>query len=96
MPFPLRLCSAGMDVEVRHLRAFLAVARSGSFTRASEHLLITQPALTRTIQQLEAILQVTLLERTSRHPGQLPGPPGSPVRRGAGGHVPGTLQARVV
>jgi DNA-binding transcriptional LysR family regulator len=56
-----------MDVEVRHLRAFLAVARSGSFTRASEHLLITQPALTRTIQQLEAILQVTLLERTSRH-----------------------------
>ena len=69
MPFPLRLCSAGMDVEVRHLRAFLAVARAGSFTRASGHLLITQPALTRTIQQLEAILQVTLLERTSRHVG---------------------------
>ena len=67
MPFPLRLCSAGMDVELRHLRAFVAVARSRSFTRASEHLLITQPALTRTIQQLEAVLQVTLLERSSRH-----------------------------
>ena len=56
-----------MDVELRHLRAFVAVARSRSFTRASGHLLITQPALTRTIQQLEAALQVTLLERTSRH-----------------------------
>lgn len=56
-----------MDVEVRHLRAFVAVARSSSFTRASEQLLITQPALTRTIQQLENALQVTLLDRTSRH-----------------------------
>ena len=55
-----------MDVEVRHLRAFAAVARSGSFTRASQQLLITQPALTRTIQQLENALQVTLLDRTSR------------------------------
>jgi DNA-binding transcriptional LysR family regulator len=56
-----------MDVELRHLRAFVAVARSGSFTRAAGRLLITQPALTRTIQQLEAALQVRLLERTSRH-----------------------------
>jgi DNA-binding transcriptional LysR family regulator len=56
-----------MDVELRHLRAFVAVARSQSFTRAAEQLLITQPALTRTIQQLENALQVTLLGRTSRH-----------------------------
>jgi DNA-binding transcriptional LysR family regulator len=56
-----------MDVELRHLRAFVAVARSSSFTRAAEQLLITQPALTRTIQQLESALQVTLLGRTSRH-----------------------------
>jgi DNA-binding transcriptional LysR family regulator len=56
-----------MDVELRHLRAFVAVARSGSFTRAAGQLLITQPALTRTIQQLESALQVRLLERTSRH-----------------------------
>lgn len=56
-----------MDVEVRHLRAFVAVARRGSFTRAAEQLLITQPALTRTIQQLETAPQVQLLERTSRH-----------------------------
>jgi DNA-binding transcriptional LysR family regulator len=55
-----------MDVELRHLRGFVAVARLASFTRASEQLLITQPALTRTIQQLEAALQVSLVERTSR------------------------------
>ncbi|HSY15485.1 MAG TPA: LysR family transcriptional regulator [Jatrophihabitantaceae bacterium] len=58
-----------MDVELRHLRAFVAVARSSSFTRAAEQLLITQPALTRTVQQLESALQVTLLDRTSRHVG---------------------------
>ncbi|WP_433556746.1 LysR family transcriptional regulator [Pseudonocardia xinjiangensis] len=55
-----------MDVELRHLRAFAAVARQRSFTRAAEQLLITQPALTRTVQQLEAALQVRLLDRTSR------------------------------
>jgi DNA-binding transcriptional LysR family regulator len=58
-----------MDVELRHLRAFVAVARSRSFTRAAEQLLITQPALSRTIQQLESALQVTLLDRSSRHVG---------------------------
>jgi DNA-binding transcriptional LysR family regulator len=67
MPAARRLCLADMDVEVRHLRAFVTVARLSSFTRAAEQLLITQPALTRTIQQLESALQVTLLDRTSRH-----------------------------
>ena len=56
-----------MDVELRHLRAFVAVGQQLSFTRAAEELLITQPALTRTVQQLEAALQVGLLERDSRH-----------------------------
>ena len=58
-----------MDVELRHLRAFVTVARSRSFTRAAEQLLITQPALSRTIRQLESALQVTLLDRSSRHVG---------------------------
>jgi DNA-binding transcriptional LysR family regulator len=58
-----------MDVELRHMRAFVAVAQSSSFTRAAELLLITQPALSRTIQQLETALQVTLLDRSSRHVG---------------------------
>lgn len=54
-----------MDVEIRHLRAFVAVSEAGTFTAAARRLLITQPALTR-IQQLERILGVTLIKRTSR------------------------------
>jgi DNA-binding transcriptional LysR family regulator len=54
-------------VEFRHLRAFEAVARLKSFTRAAGELMITQPALTRTIQQLEDALGATLLDRSSRH-----------------------------
>lgn len=54
-------------VELRHLRAFEAVARRKSFTHAAAELVITQPALTRTIQQLEDALGVTLLDRSSRH-----------------------------
>jgi DNA-binding transcriptional LysR family regulator len=56
-----------MDVELRHLRAFEAVARLRSFTRAADELAITQPALSRTVRQLEAAMRVTLLERNSRH-----------------------------
>lgn len=55
-----------MDVEIRHLRAFVAVSEAGIFTAAAKRLFITQPALTRTIQQLERILGVKLIERTSR------------------------------
>ncbi|MFB6962591.1 LysR family transcriptional regulator [Streptomyces sp. NPDC056309] len=56
-----------MDVEFRHLRAFTSVARHRSFSRAAEELLITQPALSRTIAQLEGNLSVRLLDRSSRH-----------------------------
>ena len=59
------LCLPRMEVELRHLRGFVAVAQQLSFTRAADDLLISQPALTRTVQQLEAALQVTLLERSS-------------------------------
>ncbi|MET8767136.1 LysR family transcriptional regulator [Streptomyces sp. NPDC004658] len=55
------------DVELRHLRAFASVARHRSFSRAAEELLITQPALSRTIAQLEGNLSVRLLDRSSRH-----------------------------
>ncbi|WP_129661740.1 LysR family transcriptional regulator [Rothia uropygialis] len=56
-----------MDLELRHLRAFEAVGRKKSFTAAARSLHITQPALSRTIQQLEARLGgVTLLDRSSR------------------------------
>lgn len=53
-------------VNLRHLRAFIAVARDGNFTRAAEHLLLSQSALTVTIRQLEEELGVSLFNRTTR------------------------------
>ena len=58
-----------MDVELRHLRAFLIVGRHLSFTRAAEQLFVTQPALTRTIKQLEDLLETRLLDRDTRRVG---------------------------
>src|SRR3954463_12192752 len=55
-----------MNVSLRQLRAFLAVARLGSFTRAAALLHLTQPALTVQIRQLEQVLGVRLLDRTTR------------------------------
>jgi DNA-binding transcriptional LysR family regulator len=46
------------------LEAFYAVATDGSFTRASESLHISQPALSRRLQGLEETLGLTLFERT--------------------------------
>jgi DNA-binding transcriptional LysR family regulator len=56
-----------MEIELRHLRAFVAVATSRSYTRAAEQLFITQPALTRTIRQLESLLGAVLIDRNT-HP----------------------------
>ena len=44
------------DVHTRQLRYFLAVAESGSFRHAARQLYVTQPALSRSIKQLEASL----------------------------------------
>lgn len=54
------------NLSVRHLRAFIAVARHGSFTRAAEHLHVTQSSLTATIKQLESQTGLILLDRTTR------------------------------
>lgn len=48
------------------LLAFEAAARHGSFTKAAEELFITQSAVSRHVQALEASLQTTLFERTGR------------------------------
>ncbi len=55
-----------MSLTLRHVRAFVEVAHHGSFRRAAEKLFLSQPALTITINQLEDIVGVSLLNRTTR------------------------------
>ena len=53
-------------MELRSLHYFVRIAELGSITRASAHLHVAQPALTRHIQRLEDELDVTLFTRANR------------------------------
>lgn len=55
-----------MTIELRHMRVFVAVCQELSFRRAAERLHIAQPALSRTIADLERVMGVSLIERTTR------------------------------
>ncbi len=56
----------GAPVELRHLRAFVAIADTGHYGRAAASLKLTQPAITQRIQVLERELGVQLFTRNAR------------------------------
>ncbi|WFB06099.1 LysR family transcriptional regulator [Streptomyces sp. LX-29] len=56
-----------MTMELRHLRAFLAIAEEGTITHAAARLHTGQPALSRTLRQLESHLGVRLVDRSTHH-----------------------------
>lgn len=51
-------------IKFRHLDAFSAIARARSFKIAAELLNLTQPAISKTLKELEDILGVVVLERS--------------------------------
>lgn len=53
-------------MNIRHLEHFLAVAETGSFSRAADKLFLTQSALSRSIQSLEAEVDGLLFDRIGK------------------------------
>lgn len=53
-------------MKLRHLEAFLTVAQAGTISAAARLRNVSQPALSKTISELEALLGAQLFERTGR------------------------------
>jgi epsilon-lactone hydrolase len=63
LPFP----QAPEGIELRHLRAFVAVAEELSFARAADRLYVSAPALSRQIRGLEQLIGSELLRRSTHN-----------------------------
>ncbi len=53
-------------IKFRHIQTFVEIARQKSVVRAAAILRISQPAVTKTVRELEDVLGVTLFERDGR------------------------------
>jgi len=56
-----------VKIDFDGIQAFVVIAELGGFNKAAEHLHVTQTALTRRVQKLEAYLGLRLLDRTTRY-----------------------------
>ena len=56
-----------MKIDFDGIQAFVVIAELGGFSKAAEHLHLTQTALTRRLQKLESYLGLKLLDRTTRY-----------------------------
>ena len=68
-------------ISLRHLRLADAIEREGSLVRAAERLNMTQSAVTKALQEMEALTEAPLFTRTSR--GSVPTPFGQVLVRHA-------------
>ena len=57
-----------MTLNLHHLRVFAAVAQERSFSRAAVALRLSQPAVSKTVQELERQTQLSLFDRSGRTP----------------------------
>ncbi|MCM2321273.1 MAG: pca operon transcription factor PcaQ [Pseudomonas sp.] len=94
-------------IKFRHLTCFLEIARQRSFAKAADSLAVSQPAISKTLKELEEILDHPLFERGKG--GVLLTPAGETFLRYAGpcvqalrdgvgvvrGHAPQALEVRV-
>ena len=78
-------------IKYRHLQCFLAVAQHGSLQKAADVLAITQPAVSKTLKELEGLLAVRLFERGRK--GAVPTREGEAFMRHAGASVSALREA---
>jgi LysR family pca operon transcriptional activator len=78
-------------IKFRHLQCFLAVAQHGSLQKAADVLAITQPAVSKTLKELEDVLGVRLFDRGRR--GAVPTREGEAFMRHAGASVSALREA---
>ena len=55
-----------MTISLQQLKYFIEVARVGSINQAAEILFITQPSLSKAIKDIEAEVDLSLFQRSSK------------------------------